>query len=455
MASLIDCGLIDKKARPGDAAKPTKLHGWRVMVQRGLDRPSIRFRATPIDAQRFHERLEMLIAYGKPTADLVDWLGSLDDEKHAWIVGLGLAQPRHGEPQETGTLDTFTEKFLARMATKASTKTCYGHVCRNLKDCFGPDKPMLDITAEAADEFVAWLKEHQQKDADGKITTKRLSPATVSRRIIMVRTMWTKAVRWGTATTNPFTGIKAGEQVNDARTVFVPRNVIAAVMEHAPDTEWKVIIALSRYAGLRCPSEHFALRWGDVDFENNRMTIHSAKTERHPGKAKRVAPLFAELRPLLLALFDEAPEGTEYVISKHRLGGLNLRQQFERIIARAGVDQWPRLFHNLRGSCETELMRQYDLKTVCKWIGNSPAVAAKHYAMSQDLNADFQRAAGLVDGPKVGANLVQQASVRACTPRGGQNAPLQNRTAKPGDAEKCRHMQKTGMGAVGFEPTKA
>lgn len=28
----------------------------------------------------------------------------------------------------------------------------------------------------------------------------------------------------------------------------------------------------------------------------------------------------------------------------------------------------------------------------CKWIGNSPAVAAKHYAMSSDLNADFQRA---------------------------------------------------------------
>ena len=43
-------------------------------------------------------------------------------------------------------------------------------------------------------------------------------------------------------------------------------------------------------------------------------------------------------------------------------------------------------------SRETELMRSYDLATVCRWIGNSPAVAAKHYAMSTDLNADFQRA---------------------------------------------------------------
>jgi hypothetical protein len=39
-------------------------------------------------------------------------------------------------------------------------------------------------------------------------------------------------------------------------------------------------------------------------------------------------------------------------------------------------------------------MREYDLTTACKWIGNSPAVGAKHYAMSIDLNADYRRAAG-------------------------------------------------------------
>jgi hypothetical protein len=31
-------------------------------------------------------------------------------------------------------------------------------------------------------------------------------------------------------------------------------------------------------------------------------------------------------------------------------------------------------------------MREYDLATVCKWIGNSPAVAIKHYASSVDLS---------------------------------------------------------------------
>ncbi len=40
-------------------------------------------------------------------------------------------------------------------------------------------------------------------------------------------------------------------------------------------------------------------------------------------------------------------------------------------------------------------MKVFDLATACKWIGNSPAVAAKHDAMSSDLSSDFARAAGL------------------------------------------------------------
>ena len=40
-------------------------------------------------------------------------------------------------------------------------------------------------------------------------------------------------------------------------------------------------------------------------------------------------------------------------------------------------------------------MREFDLATACKWIGNSPKVAAQHYAMSADLGADFAKATGM------------------------------------------------------------
>lgn len=235
--------------------------------------------------------------------------------------------------------------------------------------------------------------------------------------------MWRRAIRWRLASENPFAGIKAGHQENDARHVFIKPEVIDKLIAEAPDAEWRLIIALSRYGGLRCPSEHFALRWGDVDWERGRFTVHSSKTEHHEGKATRVVPIFPELLPYLREAFELAEPGTEYAIAKHRMGCLNLRQQFERIIKRAGLTPWPRLFQNLRASRETELMREYDLKTACRWIGNSPAVAAKHYAMSSDLDADFRRAAGQNQGAVEAQQKAQQSADGEACPASTPNSP--------------------------------
>ena len=146
-----------------------------------------------------------------------------------------------------------------------------------------------------------------------------------------------------------------------------------------PDDEWKLLFALSRYGGLRCPSEHMALRWIDVDYVNwTTMTVQSPKTA-HQGKSSRVVPIFPELRPFLQAAWETAPEGSEYVIRRHRGANVNLRTQLQRIIANAGLPGWPKLFQNLRSSRQTELAERYPIQVVCEWIGNSEAVATKHY----------------------------------------------------------------------------
>ncbi|MFO7908055.1 MAG: hypothetical protein R6U98_35770, partial [Pirellulaceae bacterium] len=46
---------------------------------------------------------------------------------------------------------------------------------------------------------------------------------------------------------------------------------------------------------------------------------------------------------------------------------------------RAGLEPWPNLFQNLRSTRETELAEQFPIHVVCAWIGNTKAVAAKHY----------------------------------------------------------------------------
>ena len=225
---------------------------------------------------------------------------------------------------------------------------------------------------------------------------------------------------------------------------------MAKILDASPDVQWRCIIALSRFAGIRVPSELLPLRWADINWEENSIVIRSPKTEHHEGGASRTIPLFAELRPYLLEAFEAAPEGSEYVITAYRDTTQNLRTQFERIARRAGVAMWPKPFHNMRASRESELMREYDLATVCKWIGNSPAIAAKHYATSIDLNADFKRASGQAESTGAGAvqNAVQYLHETPCM------------AVKP-ESETCDNSRVfttmhndtyVDMGDTGFEP---
>jgi hypothetical protein len=88
--------------------------------------------------------------------------------------------------------------------------------------------------------------------------------------------------------------------------------------------------------------------------------------------------------------------------------------QFERIIRRAGLTPWPRVFHNLRASRQTELAAEYPLHVVCSWIGNSAAIAAKHYLTVRE--DDFQRAAQNPAHffPRKAQNQAQQAAASVC-----------------------------------------
>ncbi len=95
-------------------------------------------------------------------------------------------------------------------------------------------------------------------------------------------------------------------------------------------------------------------------------------------------PLFPELRPHLEALFDEAAEGTEFVVNRYRDAKQNLRTTFEKIIVRAGLKPWPKLFQNLRSTRETELAEHFPMHVVCEWIGNSQPVASRHYLQVTD-----------------------------------------------------------------------
>ena len=134
--------------------------------------------------------------------------------------------------------------------------------------------------------------------------------------------------------------------------------------------------------------------------------MRSPKTEHHAGGESRVVPLFPELRPHLEMAWEQADPGEEYVISRYRDTNVNLRTQLCKIIDRAGLMPWPKLFQNLRATRQTELAEKFPGHVVCAWIGNTRAVADKHYL--QVTSQHFNQASRELSTTETAQNPAQQ-----------------------------------------------
>ncbi len=240
-------------------------------------------------------------------------------------------------------------------------------------------------------------------------------------------------------------------------------------------TTWAVIVALSRFGGLRCPSETLSLKWGDIDWEIGRMSVPEPKVEHHEGRGIRSVPLFLELRAILERAFQETtvegkyPSAENYVVDKPgyraeamRPGGwanANLRTQFLKILRRAGVAPWDRLFHSMRATRQTELERELPRYVVCAWMGNTAAVAEKNYLLVTEQ--DFAKACSIgVDNcpEKAAQNPAQLDAKTAQNPaqQGFARSTHGNEETPENTGENAAFPMfsgVSGMEADGLEPT--
>jgi integrase len=82
---------------------------------------------------------------------------------------------------------------------------------------------------------------------------------------------------------DPFTDVGVKATMSD-RQPFVTPEETAKLIEACPGQDWRRIVALARWGGLRCPSEVLSLAWQDIDWEQGRIRVASPKTAHHPGK---------------------------------------------------------------------------------------------------------------------------------------------------------------------------
>ena len=94
-----------------------------------------------------------------------------------------------------------------------------------------------------------------------------------------------------------------------------------------------------------------------MDWENSRFIVYEPKVEHHPGRGHRTVPISAELRPHLERAYAEREEGAVYVLPRVR-DISNLGTHAKRLVKKAGITPWPKLFVNMRGSCSDDLERR-------------------------------------------------------------------------------------------------
>lgn len=324
------------------------------------------------------------------------WIDSLGNDLYDRLAKAGIlnAKPR----QKLGEfLDSILEE---RKESPPNSLKNYRNAVNNLKKSFGEATLLRDITFDKASE---WRR---------NLVEKGLASATISKRVKFARQFLREAIDQGIITDNPFQKLKAGGEQNTSRIQYVDVATIEKVMA-VTDRNWQTIIALCRFAGLRCPSEVLSLRWEHIDWNAQKITIPSPKTAGS-GKSARVIPIFRRLKPYLEAARLAASEkqgnnsdpDTGYVVlGKRDTSNCNLRTQFNRILARAHVAPWERLFHNLRASMQMDLAKEHPAYVVANWAGNSVAVGAKHYLMPTE--ADFWSASG---GTTVGTDAVEKVA---------------------------------------------
>jgi integrase len=166
-------------------------------------------------------------------------LPGIGDKLHDKLARAGLVEARTRAP--AATLGDLLGRFVATAGGKTSTAAARRQAVNSLGQHFGEGRELERITPTDGDAWRAALVDEG------------LAQATVAKRVVVAKTIFRRAVKWGMIPANPLHELRGGLQANPARAHYISRETIAAVPAACPDRCWCGVFALARYAGLRVP----------------------------------------------------------------------------------------------------------------------------------------------------------------------------------------------------------
>ena len=360
MASVVKLGRGKQPPRAIDFVD--EVDGVRV-------RPRLRLGVVTHDfAEEVCRRVERLLTAKRFNQSIdgatAGWLTGIADGLHGRMARLGLCPARNPE-SDAPMLGEWMTKYINQRGSdlKPASIERLGQTADRLKAFFGEETKIDELTASGAADWRAAM------------VGEKLAEATIRLHARNAKSMFAAALDRELIRRSPFAKLKSSA-IAAKRDRNISQEETERLLAACPSLQWRLLVGLARYAGLRCDSETHGVTWADVDWERKRLRVYAPKTD-----STRIVPIVPAMLTLLQDAFDAADEGSTKIIT---LSGNNLHRDFQVIVARSGVAEWDDLFQTLRRSCESDLAKRHPQHAVSQWIGHSMKVSEKHYLMVGD-----------------------------------------------------------------------
>ncbi len=290
-----------------------------------------------------------------------------------------LPQKSSGPPEKDSSLlfrDAF-ERFYDYASTyKASWRDDRGKYHNHLKDTLG-HLPLGMIRVATIEELKL------------KLMAKRLSPATQTRVLALVRVVFNHVIRLELHEgTNPVSKVKM-PKVNNARLRYLTRDEAELLLDSCTQgstasPELHDIVLLSLYSGMRL-GECLGLLWSDVDLERGTITIRDSKN----GSSRVVF-----MHPRVKGMLNERPRG---VGEAKPLGKIfrnhphTVTHRFKRVVDSLGLNdgiddvRQRVVFHTLRHTfCSWQAEMGTSIQVIKELAGHKTLAMTMRYSHLSD-----------------------------------------------------------------------
>lgn len=217
-------------------------------------------------------------------------------------------------------------------------------------------------------EITVWLVEQYKARRQALV-----APATVNRELTLLKHMFTKAIDWEKARTNPVKAVKLLREAN-TRVRFLTDDEETRLLNACPLSLRPLVIA-ALHTGFR-RGELLSLRWCDIDFENGLVTVEASYTK---NGERRSVPMSRTLCAVLEGLRQQRSE-CEHVFRTRRGGRyVSAGTTFKAAVKRAGLSNFH--FHDLRHTFASRLvMGGQDIRTVQELLGHKSITMTLRYS---------------------------------------------------------------------------